>query len=208
MHPGDRLTLLGAQAAVDRFALAHGCSWNACAPPRKCRPTCSLRASGSAEIVIPPRSSLADQEVRTSEVIGGGMVVLAITREGGDLGPGPVELHAGDTLLVEGPWGVLEEADRRHDLLVVDSPELLRRQAVPLSQRSGAAIGVLVVMVVLLATGVIPASVTALLAAGAMVVLRVVTMGQAYRGINWTTILLVAGMLPMSTAITSRGPGR
>ncbi len=63
-------------------------------------------------------------------------------------------------------------------------------------------------MVVLLATGVIPAAVTALLAAGADgVLLRVVTIEQAYRGINWTTILLVAGMLPMSTAITVSGAG-
>ena len=207
LAPGDRLTLLGSQVAVDRFALAHGLHLEDVRSAEEVQADLLTASSGSAEVVIPPRSSLLERQVRTSELIGGGMVVLAITREGADLGPGPVELHAGDTLLVEGPWGLLEEADRRHDLLVVDSPELLRRQAVPLSQRSGAAIGVLVVMVVLLATGVIPAAVTALLAAGAMVLLRVVTIEQAYRGINWTTILLVAGMLPMSTAITVSGAG-
>ena len=60
-------------------------------------------------------------------------------------------------------------------------------------------------MVVLLATGVVPAGVAALLAAGAMILLRVVTVEQAYRGISWTTVLLVAGMFPMSTAITESG---
>jgi di/tricarboxylate transporter len=207
VHPGDRLTLIGDQAAVDGFAVAHRLFVERVRSAEDVQADLLTPRTGSAEIVIPPRSPLADQEVRTSQVIGGGLVVLAITREGQDLGPGPVALHVGDTMLVEGPWSLLDEADRRHDLLVVDSPELLRRQAVPLSQRSGAAIAILVVMVVLLATGAIPASVTALLAAGAMVVLRVVSMGQAYRGINWTTLLLVAGMMPMSTAITSSGAG-
>ena len=207
LEPGDQLTFLGEQAAVDGFALAHGLSVDRVRSAEDVQADLLTPRSGSAEIVIPPRSPLLDEQMRTSQVIGGGLVVLAINREGRDLGPGPVALHVGDTMLVEGPWPLLDEADRRHDLLVVDSPELLRRQAVPLSQRSGAAIAILVVMVVLLATGAIPASVTALLAAGAMVLLRVVSMGQAYRGINWTTLLLVAGMLPMSTAITSSGAG-
>ena len=47
----------------------------------------------------------------------------------------------------------------------------------------------------------------ALLAAGAMIVLRVLTVEQAYRRISWTTVLLIAGMLPMSTAIKNSGAG-
>jgi di/tricarboxylate transporter len=207
LQPGDRLTFIGEQAQVDSFALAHGLSVERVRSAADVQANLLTPRTGTAEIVIPPRSALLEQQVSTAQVIGGGLIVLAITREGNDLGAGPVALHAGDTLLVEGPWQLLDDADRRHDLLVVNSPELLRRQAVPLSQRSGAAIAILVAMVVLLATGIIPAAVTALLAAGAMIVLRVVTVEQAYRGINWTTILLVAGMLPMSTAITASGAG-
>ncbi len=50
--------------------------------------------------------------------------------------------------------------------------------------------------------------IAALLAAGAMIVLRVVTVQQAYRGISWTTVLLVAGMVPMSTAVSTSGAGQ
>ena len=60
-------------------------------------------------------------------------------------------------------------------------------------------------MVVLLATGVWPPAVTGLVAAIAMVLTRVVTVQRAHRSINWTTLLLVAGMIPMSTAITQTG---
>lgn len=40
-----------------------------------------------------------------------------------------------------------------------------------------------------------------------MILLRVVTVQQAYRGVAWSTVLLVAGMLPMSTAISTSGAG-
>ena len=60
-------------------------------------------------------------------------------------------------------------------------------------------------MVALLATGIAPPAVAGLLAAGAIVLVRVLTIEQAYRGIQWTTVILVAGMLPLSTAMTQTG---
>jgi di/tricarboxylate transporter len=60
-------------------------------------------------------------------------------------------------------------------------------------------------MVVLLATEAVPAVVAGLLAAVAMVLFRVVTIEQAYRGVGWTTVVLVAGMIPLSTAMTATG---
>ena len=207
LAPGDRLTVLGDPVATDAYALAHGLTVERVRSAEDLQADLLSATTGAAEIVIPPRSSFVGEQVHTSQVVGGGIVVLAITREGKDVGAGPVELHVGDTVLVEGPWQLLDEASKRHDVLVVDSPDLVRRQAVPLSQRSTRAIVVLVAMVVLLASGVFPAAVTALLAAFAMVLLRVVTVEQAYRNISWTTVLLVAGMIPMSTAITKSGAG-
>src|SRR6185295_11298749 len=61
--------------------------------------------------------------------------------------------------------------------------------------RSLEAVVVLGAMVVLLATGVVPAVIATMLAAGAMIVLRVVSVQQAYRGISWPTVLLVAGFI-------------
>jgi di/tricarboxylate transporter len=47
--------------------------------------------------------------------------------------------------------------------------------------------------------------VAGLLAAGAIVLLRVLTIEQAYDGVSWTTVILVGGMIPLSTAMTSSG---
>ena len=60
-------------------------------------------------------------------------------------------------------------------------------------------------MVLLLATGAVPAVVAGLLAAGAMILLGVITLEQAYRGINWTTVVLVGAMIPMSVAMQVTG---
>jgi di/tricarboxylate transporter len=87
----------------------------------------------------------------------------------------------------------------------VDSPEVVRRQAAPMGAAAQRAMVVLAAMVILLATGVVAAAVAGLLAAGAMIVLGVVTVPQAYRGINWTTVVLVAAMIPFSTAMTESG---
>ncbi len=61
-------------------------------------------------------------------------------------------------------------------------------------------------MVVLLATEVVPPVVAALIAAGAMIVL-VLPVQQAYRRISRTTVLLVAGIIPLTTAIRTSGAG-
>ena len=90
-------------------------------------------------------------------------------------------------------------------MLVVDDPELVRRQAVPFGPGARRAVVILGAMVLLLATGAVPPAVAGLLAAGALVVSGVLTIDAAYRGIAWTTVVLVAGMIPLSTAMTQTG---
>ena len=205
---GDRITALAYPSVAEAFAENHGLSIEAMRTASDVEQAIMSRESGAAEVVLPPRSELVGQKIGPSQVIDGSLIVLAMTRNGRDLGGYPVRLEPGDTLLVEGPWAALETAESAHDLLVVDSPDLVRRQSVPLGSGSGVAIAVLLVMVVLLITGVVPAAVAAMLAAGAMVLGRVLTMQQAYRGISWTTVLLVAGMIPMATAVTESGAGQ
>jgi di/tricarboxylate transporter len=164
------------------------------------------RASGLAEVVIPPRSGLVGRTVFPGMVTpSGDLVVLAVQRRGEHQGPGEIALAIGDTLLLQGTWKALDERLANPDVLVVDSPEVVRRQAVPMAAGAWRAIGVLAVMVVLLATGLVPGAVAGLLAALAMVVLGVLTVEQAYRGINWTTVILIGAMMPLSTAMDQSG---
>lgn len=61
------------------------------------------------------------------------------------------------------------------------------------------------VMVVLLATGATPPAVAGLLAADALVLTRVVALPDLYHGISWTTLVLIAGMIPLSVAFLETG---
>ncbi|HEY5145047.1 MAG TPA: SLC13 family permease [Solirubrobacteraceae bacterium] len=164
------------------------------------------RRSGVAEVMLPPRSDLVGATVFPGMATeSGDLIVLAVQRQGEDAGPGEVTLAAGDTLLLEGTWGALDEHLTDPDVLVVDAPDALRRQTVPLGRGAKRAIAVLGVMVVLLATGAVPAAVAGALAAGAIVVLRVLNAEQAHRAVAWSTVFLIAGMIPVSTAIQTTG---
>jgi di/tricarboxylate transporter len=163
------------------------------------------RSSGVAEVLVPPRSGLIGENVFPGMVTESGeLVVLAVQRKGDDL-QGETTLAVGDTLLLQGTWGALEYHLDDPDVLVVDDPALVRRQAVPLGPGGAQALVVLAGMVVLLVLGAVPPAVAGLLAAGSMILSGVLTVDQAYRGISWTTVILVAGMIPLSTAMVSTG---
>ena len=89
-------------------------------------------------------------------------------------------------------------------MLVVDAPEQLRR-SVPLGKGAKRALVILGAMVVLLATGLVPPAIAGLLAACALVLTRTVSPAQAYHSISWTTVVLIAGMIPLSTAFIETG---
>ena len=163
------------------------------------------RRTGVAEVVIPPRSELVGQVVYPGMVTeSGDLVVLAVQRKEEELA-GETTLAVGDVLLLRGEWGALDYHLDVPGVLVVDAPGQVRRQAVPLGPGATRALLVLGAMVVLLAVGAVPPAVAGLLAAGAIVVGGVLSIEQAYRGIQWTTVILVAGMIPLSTAMTQTG---
>jgi di/tricarboxylate transporter len=165
-------------------------------------------ASGLAEVVIPPRSTLIGERFFPGMVTpSGNLVVLAIHRQGHDLPPGE-PLGKGDLLLLQGTWDALETQIAPPEALVVDSPDLVRRQVVPLGREALIALAVMAAMVVLLATGLVPAAVAGILAAGAILLLGILNVDEIYRSINWTTVILVGAMMPLSTAITQTGAAR
>lgn len=163
------------------------------------------RDSGLAEVLIPPRSPLIGQRFFPGMVTeSGDLIVLAQQRGGSDLAPGEA-LAAGDTLLLQGTWSALDKRLEPAEVLVVNSPDLVRRQAVPMGAGAKTVLVALAIMVGLLATGVVPPAVAGLTAAGIILVAGVLSTEQVYRGINWTTVILVGALTPLSTAMQVTG---
>ena len=144
----------------------------------------------------------------------GDLIILAVQRGGAEIsektgvGNGDVVLQAGDTMLLQGTWKALDLHLDDPDVLVVSSPELVRRQAVAMGPGAEHAVAILIVMVVLLATGIIPPAVVGLVAAGAIIVSGIMTVEQSYRAIGWTTVILVGAMMPLSTAMVETGAAK
>jgi di/tricarboxylate transporter len=162
-----------------------------------------------AEVLLTPRSrligrTLADTRFRTRY----GVNVLSIRRQG-ELLTVPladVELRFADTLLVSG-------APRRIELLrgdVIDfvvvaqaaDPDLAISAFGP---RQLAAITIMLGMMALLTFELVAPVLAVLLAAVAMVLAHCIRMEDAYRSINWQSIVLIAAFLPMATALQKTG---
>ena len=214
---GDHILLRGdAEAAANFAAAMHLAFQDDTAATGKGEETLFNRRSGLAEVVIPPRSGLIDQTVFPGMVTeSGDLIVLAVQRSGSEIAAanatkdaGGIVLQAGDTMLLQGTWKALDTHLDDPDVLVVSSPELVRRQAVPMGPGAKQAVIILFAMVLMLATGVVPPAVAGLLAAGAIILSGIMTVEQSYRAISWTTVILVGAMMPLSTAMVETGAAK
>ena len=104
-------------------------------------------------MVIPPRSTLIGERMFPGMVTeSGNLVVLAIHETTSTCRPAK-SLDKGDLLLLQGTWDALETYVTPPEVLVVDTPELVRRQVAPMGREAMIALGIMAVMVLLLATG-------------------------------------------------------
>jgi len=203
---GDYLLVSGDADAAAVYAAERHLAFRPEEAANEVEETLFNRSSGLAEVMIPPRSALIGETVFPGMVTeSGDLVVIAVQRAGETLDEERTELRAGDTLLLQGTWKALDVRLADPQVLVVNSPELVRRQAVPLAVGAKQSIIVLGVMVLLLATGIVPPAVAGLLGAGALVLSGVMTMEQSYRAIDWTTVILVAALMPLSAAMEQTG---
>lgn len=214
---GDHVLLRGdAEAAATFAATMHLAFRDESAASGEGEETLFNKRSGLAEVVIPPRSGLIGQSVFPGMVTeSGDLIILAVQRSGNEIAAGNatsdaggVVLQAGDTMLLQGTWKALDTHLDDPDVLVVSSPELVRRQAVPMGPGAKQAVVILFGMVLLLATGIVPPAVAGLLAAGAIILTGIMTVEQSYRAISWTTVILVGAMMPLSTAMVETGAAK
>ena len=162
---------------------------------------------GIAEIVLPPRSSLLGKNLVE---LGFGsryyLTVLDIQRPGseGKLNLKDTSLRFGDTLLVQGPWkNILDLRKKRRDFIVMGQPETMVGS--PARAKAPLALLILLGMLFLMITNLVPIVAASLIAALAMILTGCVSIDEAYEAVDWKSIVLVAGMIPMSIALEKVG---
>lgn len=115
-----------------------------------------------------------------------------------------VELQFGDALLLQGPPQRLAAMHAGGDFLVLEPIpiETRRREKAPL------AIGALLLVLGLVIFGSIHIATAMLIGALVMVLTGCLTMDEAYESIDWRTVFLVAGILPLGAAMENTGTAR
>jgi di/tricarboxylate transporter len=156
------------------------------------------------EAVLHPHSALVGQPAHALELDKRYQVELAaIWREGRPYRSGlrSMTLQAGDALLVVGPRRRLAALNDNANLIVL-SPI----QVKPSDGRNAPVAGALMLLVVgAVLAGLLPIYIAAVAGATAMVLTRCLTMEQAYHAIDWRSIFLIAGMLPLGLAMQHSG---
>lgn len=167
---------------------------------------------GLAEVLITPGSALINRPLRAENFAERFDInVLAIKRGGRYLFEDIIDLKvkAGDMLLVHGAWqGIESMAKKRREWIVIGSPAETAEQ-VPLNHKAPltAVIMVLMVLAMVFADYIGVPPVASVIVAGLLMVLTrcVRSVDAAYKMIGWESIVLIAAMMPMSTALTNTG---
>ena len=180
---------------------------------------------GLSEIVVMPTSNFAGLRIGEANLRKRfGINVLGVKRgssssssssEGGRGGNEYItdnliaaKLHVGDMLLVQGEWTNLAHltADTTN-WVVLDQPEKTADKVL-LDYKAPVAAAIMLLMIAMMVFDFIPvAPVTAVIIAGLLTVFAGCfrNVEAAYKTINWESIVLIAAMMPMSTALEKTG---
>lgn len=158
-----------------------------------------------AEVVIPPRSgmlgkSLAEINFRSKYHL----TAVALWREGlsfrNDVGS--MYLEPGDALLMIGTPEHIAALTRERDFLVLESTHTARP---PLPKKAGWALAITAAVLLASIVEVVPTAEAMMMGVAAMALTGCINLDDAYRGISWRVIFLIAGMLPLSIAMINTG---
>jgi di/tricarboxylate transporter len=163
---------------------------------------------GAAEVILPAESALIGQTVREARIRSEyGLTVIGV-RHGNNVvthGLPEERLKVGDTLLLFGFWSDIAELQSHTEDVVVLNMPLELEEVLPAARRAPHALAVLALVVVLMASGLVPNVQAALIGCLLMGLSGCVDFNSAYRSINWKTLILIVGMLPFSLALQRTG---
>jgi di/tricarboxylate transporter len=156
------------------------------------------------EATLAPRSGLMGRTLRDVRFRDRyGFTALAIWRHGEAITEKlrDVPLHFGDALLLQGSRHRVRELQEGTDFLVLEplAVEQLRQRKAPI------AVGALALSIGLVVFADFHISLAMVIAAVTMILTGCLSIEEAHESIDWRTVFLVAGMLPLGMAMEATG---
>ena len=157
------------------------------------------------EVVLGPEFPALNKTIRDSQFrTRFNAVILSLSREGkrvpGKLGD--ITFRMGDTLLLEASHQFAEQYRFRRDFLLVSA---LNDSTPPDFHRAPRAMGILVLMVLVSASGLLQIMEAAFLAAGAMIASGCITASRARRSVDLPVLVVIAASFALGNAMTETG---
>jgi di/tricarboxylate transporter len=162
---------------------------------------------GIIEATLAPRSTMVNRSLRSLNFRERyGFTVLAVRRQGEILTKRlrSIRFQFGDDLLLQGPRDRMAELEEKNEFLVLEPLEIpeSRRRKMPIS------VGLMLMVIGLVLFAKLDIAIAMVTGAIGMVLTRCLSMDEAYDSIDWRTVFLVAGMLPLGTAMETTGTAR
>jgi di/tricarboxylate transporter len=164
---------------------------------------------GLVEVMLPYQSAFVGKTVAEAEALSQSeLTLVGMRRRRGALEPHHLRekrLKAGDTLLLAGPWRAIRRLQKGgKDLVLLNLPKEFD-EYLPAAKRAPYAVLTLLVVVVLMATGVVPNVQAALIGCLMMGLFRCIDLDGAYRSIQMKSLIMIVGMMPFALALDRTG---
>ena len=160
--------------------------------------------AGIMETIISPRSELVGSTLRTfSFRKKNGVNPLAIFRGNKTFvgGISTMTLQPGDALLLQGPWEKFHYLKEKQGLVFTEEAqgEIIR------NEKMKYAFGSLILALTMILGFHVQLSIALLSGAMAMVLSRVLSIDEAYESVDWMTVFLLGGLIPLGIAFEKTG---
>ncbi|WP_319778966.1 SLC13 family permease [Maridesulfovibrio sp.] len=203
--PGDTIAVIGEEIFIKRLADDFG--WTYSHELKVFADDLGPTNSGIMEGIVSPRSQLVGRTVAEIQLRKKyGVVPLAVFSGHemiiSDLSD--LVVSEGTALLLHGKWSVFHQLKDQNDLVFT---EPVRGE--PMREEKALwALGCLLVSLFMILVLDIQLSISLLFGAMAMILGRVLTIDEAYRSVDWMTVFLLAGLIPLGLAFENTGAAK
>lgn len=164
-----------------------------------------LEGAGSlVEITLSPRSKFRGKTLRELGFRNRyGVTVLALRHEGEDVVSNVIDvpLRFGDVMLVQGSAERIQRLGTNPNLIILDNNPATNQNL----HRAPHVIVILIATLFVISMQWLDVSTTMLFGGLCMVMVGALTMEEAYQSIDWKSVFLIAGMLPLGIAMEQTG---
>jgi len=203
---GDEFLAIGSQEGANRLIEADNLKRLPLQNERKRQKF--LQEVGIAEVMLAPESNLIGRTLQDTQFRSRyNATVVAIHRRGEPITEvlNERKLDFGDALLVSAGWPeILRLRDESENFVVLSLPKEFHEIS-PARKRAPLALAIIGAMVTAMSLHLLPTATAAMLAALVLIITKCVKLESIYRIISWQSVVLIAGILPLATALNKSG---